>query len=131
MKREAINPVDWSLRFGFNQGELIEGHSKMLFCSGQVSMDASGAPQHADDLRAQMVLAMENLEAILDKAGMTLSNVVRLTIYTTEVDEAFKNFDAILSRLDAANVKPAQTLLGVARLGLPQLKVEIEATAAA
>ena len=131
MKREAINPVDWSLQFGFNQGELIEGHGKMLFVSGQVSMDASGAPQHPDDLRAQMVLAMENLEAVLEKAGMTLSNVVRLTIYTTEIDDAFKNFDAILSRLDAASIKPAQTLLGVARLALPQLKVEIEATAAA
>ena len=131
MKREAINPVDWSLQFGFDQGELIEGHSRTLFCSGQVAMDASGAPQYADDLREQMVLAMENVEAVLDKAGMTLSNVVRLTLYTTEIDEAFKNFDAILSRLDAANVKPAQTLLGVARLALPQLKVEIEATAAA
>lgn len=131
MERQAVNPNTWSLQFGFNQAELIEGQGKLLFCSGQVSMDAEGRPQHADDLRAQMELSMQNLEALVEKAGMTLSNVVRLTIYTTEIDEVFKNFDAITSRLDAANVKPAQTLLGVARLALPQLKIEIEATAAA
>jgi enamine deaminase RidA (YjgF/YER057c/UK114 family) len=41
------------------------------------------------------------------------------------------NFDAIVGRLDAAGVKPAQTLIGVARLALPDFMIEIEATAAA
>ncbi len=131
MNRSAVNPTDWSLQFGFNQGELVEGAGKLLFVSGQVSIGDDGRPQHADDLRGQMGLAMDNLEAVLAKAGMGLSNVVRLTIYTTEIDEVFKNFDAVTSRLDAAEVKPAQTMLGVARLALPQLKIEIEATAAA
>ena len=131
MNRTAINPTDWSLRFGFNQGELVEGAGKLLFVSGQVSISDDGRPQHEDDLRGQIGLAMDNLEAVLLKAGMSLSNVVRLTIYTTEIDEVFKNFDGVTSRLDAAGVKPAQTMLGVARLALPQLKIEIEATAAA
>lgn len=131
MKREAINPVDWSLQFGFNQGELIEGQGKLLFCSGQVSADERGAPKHADDLRAQINLAMENLRGVLEKADMTYANIVRLTIYTTEIDEVFKNFDAITGPLGEAGAKPAQTLLGVARLALPQFKIEIEATAAA
>ena len=60
---------------------------------------------------------------------MTLSNVVRLIVYTTDVDGMIQNFDALVSRLDAANVKPAQTLLGVTRLAFPELLVEIEATA--
>ena len=94
-------------------------------------IDADGRPRHEGDIRAQSTLAMDNLEAVLGKAGMSLSNVVRLTIYTTEIDEVFKSFDKITSRLDAAGVKPAQTLLGVARLALPQFKIEIEATAAA
>ncbi len=131
MKREAINPVPWSLQFGFNQGELVEGGSRVLFCSGQVSMDDAGRPQHADDMRAQIGLAMDNLQALLAAADMTLANVVRLTIYTTDIDEAFANFDALTGRLDEFGVKPAQTLLGIARLALPQLKIEIEATAAA
>ena len=131
MNRKAINPAPWSLQLGFNQGELVEGSGRLLFCAGQVSVSEDGRPQHADDLRAQMGLAMDNLQAVLAGADMTLANVVRLTIYTTEIDEVFKNFDAILGRLDEFEVKPAQTLLGVARLALPHLKIEIEATAAA
>ena len=41
------------------------------------------------------------------------------------------NYDLLVGRLDAAGVKPAQTLLGVARLGMPELLVELEATAVA
>jgi enamine deaminase RidA (YjgF/YER057c/UK114 family) len=131
MKRLSINPVPWSLQFGFNQAELIEGSGRLLFCAGQVAMDEEGNPQHAEDIRAQIGLAMSNLKAVLAEADMTLSNVVRLTIYATDIDNAFANFDAITRPLDEAGVKPAQTLLGVARLALPQLRIEIEATAAA
>lgn len=131
MKREAINPVPWSLQFGFNQGELVEGSGRLLFCAGQVATDEKGRPQHADDMRAQIGLAMDNLESVLGAADMTLANVVRLTIYTPELDEVFANFDALSSRLAAFDVKPAQTLIGVSRLALPGLKIEIEATAAA
>ena len=60
---------------------------------------------------------------------MTLSNVVRLTVYATDVDAMIQNFDALVSRLDAAGVKPAQTLLAVSRLAFPELLVELEATA--
>lgn len=131
MKRSAVNPIPWSLRFGFNQGELVEGHARTLFCAGQVSVDERGAPLHAGDVRAQTTLALDNLEGVLAAAEMTLSNVVRLTIYTTDIDAMFENFDAVTARLDGAGVKPAQTLLGVARLALPDFLVEIEATAVA
>ena len=80
-------------------------------------------------IRAQTTMALDNLEAVLEEGGMTLSNVVRLIVYTTDVDGMIQNFDALVSRLDAANVKPAQTLLGVTRLAFPELLVEIEATA--
>jgi enamine deaminase RidA (YjgF/YER057c/UK114 family) len=131
MKRTAINPSDWSLRFGFNQGELVEGSGKLLFCAGQVATDDRGRPQHAGDVAAQASLALDNLEAVLAKAGMSLANVVRLTIFTTQIDAVMQNFGVLTSRLDAAGVKPAQTLIGVARLALPDFLIEIEATAAA
>ena len=52
--------------------------------------------------------------------SMTLGNVVRLIVYTTDVDAMIQNFDVLVARLDAAEVKPAQTLLGVARLAFPE-----------
>ncbi len=129
MKRTAINPWDWSLIYGFNQGELVEGQSRILYCSGQTAIDAEGTPQHAGDIRAQTALALDNLESVLKEADMTLANVVRLTIYTVDVDSFTQNFDVLGARFGAAGVKPAQTLLGVARLGFPELLVELEATA--
>ena len=129
MRRTPVNPWPWSLQYGYNQGELVEGHERVLFCAGQTAIDADGKLQHAGDLRAQVGLALNNLEAVLEGAGMTLTNLVRLTVYTTDVDAMISNYDLLVSRLDAAGVKPAQTLLGVARLAFPDLMVELEATA--
>ncbi|MDM8522650.1 RidA family protein, partial [Desulfococcaceae bacterium HSG8] len=75
--------------------------------------------------------AIDNLEAVLREAGMSLANVVRLTIYTTEPDVMIENLDVLGERLGAAGVKPAQTFLGVSRLAFPDLLVELEATAMA
>ena len=129
MERTAVNPWDWSLKFGFNQGELVEGATKVLFCSGQTSIDAQGAPQHAGDMAAQLSLALDNLEAVLHDAGLGLNNVVRLTIYTTDVDAYIAAASNMRHRLSAAGVMAPSTLLGVARLAYPELLVEIEATA--
>jgi enamine deaminase RidA (YjgF/YER057c/UK114 family) len=50
--------------------------------------------------------------------------------YTTDVGGLLEHWDAMASRLKAADVAPPQTLIGVARLAFAALKVELEATAA-
>ena len=131
MERTAVNPWTWSVAFGFNQAELVEGAGKVLFCSGQTSVDADGGPQHPGDMAAQISLAVDNLEAVLADAGMSLANVVRLNYYTTDVDEFLANMAVVGTRTGAAGVAPAGTLLGVARLAFPELMIELEATAVA
>ncbi len=131
MNRKAVNPWPWSLQFGFNQGELVQDQQRVLFCAGQTSVDGSGAPQHVDDMGGQVELALDNLEAVLKAADMTLANVVRLTIFTTDMDAALENFAKLSGRLGDAGVTPAQTLIGVARLAFPGLMIELEATAVA
>ena len=95
MERTAVNPWTWSVAFGFNQAELVEGAGKVLFCSGQTSVDADGGPQHPGDMAAQISLAVDNLEAVLADAGMSLANVVRLNYYTTDVDEFLANMAVV------------------------------------
>jgi enamine deaminase RidA (YjgF/YER057c/UK114 family) len=129
MERTAINPWKWSLSAGFNQGEVVSGQSRTLFCAGQTSVDADGAPQHAGDMAAQIALAADNLEAVLQEAGMGLGNLVRLNIYTTDVDAFLGQYGVWASRTAAAGVAPPGTLVGVARLAFPELMVELEATA--
>ena len=130
MQRTAVNPWDWSLKLGYNQAEIIEGTSRQLICAGQTAVDAEGNPQHAGDMRVQISLALDNLEAVLAKADMSLSNVIRLVVYATDVDEALKNFDLLGMRFGSIQCAPPMTLLGVTRLAIPGLLFEIEATAA-
>ena len=131
MQRTAVNPWEWSLKLGYNQAETIEGISRHLICAGQTAVDAEGNPQHPGDMRGQISLALDNLEAVLAKADMGLRNVVRLGVYATDVDEALKNFDLLCMRFGPIQCAPPMTLLGVTRLAIPSLLFEIEATAAA
>ncbi|MEU7073497.1 RidA family protein [Streptomyces narbonensis] len=129
MERTAINPVTWSLEMGFNQGELVSGHTRTLYVSGQTAMSAEGKPLHEGDMEAQLALSVENLEAVLGEAGMTLANLVRLNVYTTDVDALFPHYGVLAGRLGAAGAAPATTMLGVVRLAVPGQLVELEGTA--
>lgn len=129
MNRTPVNPWPWSLHLGYNQAEMVQGVNRLVTCAGQTSVDADGEPQHAEDMRAQICLALDNLEAVLDLAGMSLANVSRLGVFTTDVDEAMRHFDVLGGRLGALGAAPPMTLLGVSRLALPSLMFEIEATA--
>ncbi|MGI8984563.1 MAG: RidA family protein [Acidimicrobiales bacterium] len=97
----------------------------------RVRGDADGRPQHAGDIEAQVRTSLDNLDAVLAEAGMSLSDVVRLNIYTTDVDALFGCYGLIAERLATAGVQPPGTLLGVTRLAFPDLLVELEATASA
>jgi enamine deaminase RidA (YjgF/YER057c/UK114 family) len=129
MERTAVNPVTWSVAMGFIQGELVSGHTRTLYCSGQTAMSADGRPEHEGDMAAQLALSLANLEAVLGEAGMSLANLVRLNVYTTDVDLLFQHYGVLASRLGAARVSPSTTMLGVTRLAIPGQLVELEGTA--
>ncbi len=137
MERRAVNPWDWGLQFSMNQGEVIEGLTRHLHCSGQVSLipDATAEMgvriEHAGDIRGQMESALSNIDAILSEAGMDRSNVITLRFFTTDVDGFLANYDVYAGWIAEAGTMPPQSLIGVDRLVFPELKVEIEATAGA
>jgi enamine deaminase RidA (YjgF/YER057c/UK114 family) len=131
VERAAVNPWAWSVALGFNQGEIVSGHTRTLYCSGQTATGPDGAPRHDGDLAAQLALSLDNLEAVLAEAGMSLANLVRLNVYTTDVDLLFPHYGVLASRLGAAGVAPPTTMLGVTRLAIPGQLVEVEGTAVA
>ncbi|SES41947.1 Enamine deaminase RidA, house cleaning of reactive enamine intermediates, YjgF/YER057c/UK114 family [Actinokineospora terrae] len=131
VRRTAVNPVTWSAAMGFNQGEIVSGHTRTLYCAGQTATSAEGTPQHDGDMASQVALSLGNLEAVLGEADMSLANLIRLTVYTTDVDLLFQHYGILAAKLGAAGVAPPTTLLGVTRLALPTLMVELEATAVA
>jgi enamine deaminase RidA (YjgF/YER057c/UK114 family) len=126
MQRKSINPHSWTVGLGFDQAVLVEEHKRTLVASGQDAVDADGKPQHPGDMAAQLTLAVDNLEAILASAGMTLADVIRLNVYTTDVDEAIQRFGILNDRF--GDNRYATSVVGVA--GLPaQFLVMLEATA--
>ena len=131
IQRTVINPVTWSVAMGFNQGEIVSGPARTLYCSGQTAMSSDGQPQHDGDMAAQVALSLDNLEGVLGEAGMSLANLVRLNVYTTDVDLLFQHYGVLASRLGAAGVAPTTTMLGVSRLAIPGQTVELEGTAVA
>lgn len=127
MERTDVNPWDWSLAFGYSQAVQVSGAGRILFCAGQTATGPDGAPPTTTDVGEQLMMAFANLRTVLEAADMTLADIVRWTLYTTDVDAALAGYGPAIEQL-APNL-PAATLIGVTRLAFPELKVEVEATA--
>jgi len=99
-----------------------------LYIAGQVGADASGKVV-GPAMTEQLEQVLKNLQTALKSQGADFANVVRITIYTTDVDAArTPEAAAIRAKYFAKNL-PASTLVGVTRLASPDYKIEIEATA--
>ena len=131
MQRREINPTDWLQGFNINHGIEVTGGDRVLYLSGQTSNAADGTPMHAGDIVAQFKLAWSNLKDALAASDMTPSNVVRLSMYTTDVDAFMAAVGEIVPIYAGDGCKPACTLLGIDRLFEAELMIELEATAVA
>jgi enamine deaminase RidA (YjgF/YER057c/UK114 family) len=130
MERRVINPWKWQDAFGFVQANEVTGGQRTLICAGQASAGDDGVPLHAGDMKAQTTQALDNLETVLKQAGFSLADVVRMNIYTTDVDRFMAEGAAVWGRrLAESGCRPAATLLGISRLAYPELLIELEATA--
>jgi enamine deaminase RidA (YjgF/YER057c/UK114 family) len=129
MEKKSINPWNWQDKFSFSQGVEITGSARTLLCAGQTSISSEGLPLHKDDFQAQLGLTLENVESVLLKAGYDWAHIVRLTVYTTDVDEFFQHYDVLSTKLQVIEPKPIINILGINRLVFPELMVEIEVTA--
>jgi enamine deaminase RidA (YjgF/YER057c/UK114 family) len=129
VERQTINPWTWQDQFGFVHANAVSDVERTIYCAGQTSVDADGNPINEGDTAAQLGQALDNLEAVLRESGCALSDVVRLNYFTTDLDGYFGALEMLTARLNEAGCRPVSTLLGVDRLALPQLSVEIEATA--
>jgi enamine deaminase RidA (YjgF/YER057c/UK114 family) len=131
MKQAVIDPWTWQDQCGFSQAIEVTGAQRILYCAGQTSVDADGRVLHPGDLGAQCVAALDILETVLKNAGLSLRNIVRLNVYTTDVDGVVEHRSSVMGRVNEAGGRYTNTLLGVARLALPERLVELEATAVA
>ena len=100
---------------------------ELLFISGLVGVDGEGALVGGDDVAAQARQVFENMRAVLDAAGCRFEDVVKVTVYLTDVDDRPK-INPVRQEV-FGHARPASTLVEVSRLAIPGAKVEIEAIA--
>ena len=126
MHASPLNPDSIRKPFArYSHGIEVGGGSRLVLCSGQLGV----AP---DDLvpagvEAQAALCFENIAAILEAAGLTLRDVVKLNAYVTG-REHMAGYMAVRDRY-VGDPPPASTLMIVGGFTRPEFKVEIEVIA--
>jgi 2-iminobutanoate/2-iminopropanoate deaminase len=98
----------------------------LLFVSGIVAIDEAGSLV-SDDVVEQARHVFMNIGAVLDAAGATFADVVKVTIFLTNVDDRAR-INPVRQQV-FGGTRPASTLVEVSRLAVPGAKVEIEAIA--
>jgi reactive intermediate/imine deaminase len=99
----------------------------LLFVSGQAAIDRSGQLVGVGDFDAQAEQAFMNLEQVLEAGGSSLRDVAKVTIFLTDMS----NFAKIVALRGKwfSEPYPADSIIQVAALALPELEIEIEAVA--
>ena len=102
---------------------------EMVYTSGQAAIDLEGNLVGVGDFDAQAAQVFSNLRAVLEAADASLNSVVKVTIYLTDM----ANFPKIVALRERyfSQPWPADTIVEVRALALPELEIEIEAVALA
>jgi enamine deaminase RidA (YjgF/YER057c/UK114 family) len=122
-----IHDIGVAARIG-TYSDCIEASSnqRWLFTSGTPGMDAAG--KLPDDITAQAELAWSHIIAMLDRAGMSVGDLVKITQYLTRAED-IPAYAKVRSRMLGA-ARPASMMMVVAGLPRPDFLLEIEAVAA-
>lgn len=125
MKKQILNPGTVTRPLGDYSQAVRAGD--FLFISGQIALDSAGTFVGEGDARAQTRQVFENIREILETAGATLDDIVKMTAFLTDIND--RRACAETRRDFISHDFPAMTLCEVSRLVIPEAKIEVEAIA--
>jgi enamine deaminase RidA (YjgF/YER057c/UK114 family) len=128
MDKRQCNPWTWQDAFGFSQAWRVEGAGTLVFVSGQGPISADGAVVAADDFEAQARQTFENLRTVLEQAGASFDDVVKVTTFLTDTS-LLREYAHVRNEF-ITGPSPASTVVEVSALALPGMMIEVEAIAA-
>lgn len=126
MQRQIVRPEGLAPTAGYSH--VAEFSGRLVAVSGQVAFDAEGSIVGRDDVEAQARQVFRNLQTALGAVGADLANVVKLTVFLTDIGDVATVRRVRNEFVDAAS-PPASTLVQVTALVDPALKIEVEALA--
>jgi 2-iminobutanoate/2-iminopropanoate deaminase len=100
---------------------------ELLFVSGCVPVDGEGRLVGGDDVVAQARRVFENIGSVLAAAGAGPADVVKVTIFVTDIDDR-PSINPVRQEF-FGDTRPASTLVEISRLAIPGAKIEVEAVA--
>lgn len=129
MKKTKINSNEFAQRMGaYSHGYSIDvGDATIIFTTGQIALDKDGKVVYPDDVAKQAEYVYESLQKILVQAGASLDDVVKATVYVTDMND-FVKISPVRNKY-FKNSEPASTLVEVSKLVKEGCKVEIEVIA--
>ena len=117
MKSSLIEPIE--TKFApkpvgpYNQAVLVEN---WLYCSGQIALDPlTGVMVGNGNIEEETTQVLKNLMAVIEAAGGKSSNVIRTTIYLTDLND-FAKVNAIYAEIFSETVSPARACVEVSSL---------------
>jgi 2-iminobutanoate/2-iminopropanoate deaminase len=130
MTPKAIVPKGFPAPLGMYSHGMIAPGGELVVVAGQVGAGPSGAA--ANDIVAQTRQALENVRAVVEAAGCTMRDVIRLQTFLTRADDIpgfMRAREEFFEKHFSDGVYPPNTLLIISRLVRPEFLVEIEAMA--
>lgn len=127
--RQAINPPSLPSPPGYSQVVRVSGGTT-IHIAGQVAWDSAGNLVGDGDFEAQTRQVFTNLVEALRSVGARVDDLVRIGIYVVDHDSAtLETIRRVRDELFGAITPPASTLLGVQRLAVPGLMIEVDGVA--
>ena len=103
-------------------------YNGILYLSGIAPIDVNGSLVGPDDISLQAEQVFSNIGAVLENFGVGFDSLLKITVFLTAVNDR-KAVNEVRRRM-FGTARPASTLIGIADLGLPNMKIEVEAIAA-
>ncbi|MEO7039562.1 MAG: RidA family protein [Gemmatimonadaceae bacterium] len=116
--------TEWEPFVGYSRALRVGDH---VFVSGTVATDENGALVAPGDPYAQTIQVLENLKRALEKAGASLSDVVRTRMFVTDISQ-WKEYGRAHGEI-FRDIRPVTSMIEVKGLIDPSLMIEIEADA--
>lgn len=107
--------------------DAVRAEGPLLFVSGVVPVDGAGRLVGGDDVVAQARQVFSNLGSVLAAGGATLADVVKVTVFLTDVDDRARI--NVVRQEAFGEARPASTLVEIAALAIPGARIEVDAVA--
>jgi enamine deaminase RidA (YjgF/YER057c/UK114 family) len=127
-KVRYLNPEALSKPPGYSHVVEATGPGRIVYIAGQLGLDRSGRLVGAGDFRPQAEQAFENLKSALAAVGATLSDVVKINSYLTDMAH-LPIFREVRDKFINVSAPPASTLVAISKLAVEGALFEIEAIA--